>query len=420
MITLYNKILFTGLLSILLIDAFAQDNRSGVNNAYINNNSGFITCSNGAVIGINHLLQNRGVGPINISNSPSIPSVCTEGVKNQMDAMIERFKQEDQNNIQGLANNFCSHQTGWVEKVLGTCGAGGPPPICLADHWIQKGRAESLKDYEKQAQIKAKERAIQISKLGDNVCSCAVSELKKQDRIYSESLSKPLSSDFWRDGVINKENKASIRITCMGGCPPGYTCKEGYCEEDGAMIEKRVLNKVVDRVKDKATDEIKDKAMKLAGAEALKETLKKWATVNGKYLAGFSFVAKYSTFFSNAVLGVIDPDGGLPKSITGRMSGGNELYTASLAKVSESINQLTDLYNEIIRLNTGQNQVRDRKYITDDIAKERSALAYQLQLLDGYRREVTWTCKGCCDQMQDYQHQSAVDYANKILNVNIE
>ncbi len=402
------------------IKSFAQNLQEGTNNAYVNNSSGVITCSNGASIQIYHLLRNRGVEPVNFSYSPSIPSTCTDGVKNQMDAMVERFKQEDQNNIQGLANNFCSHQTGWVERVPGTCGAGGPPPICKVDHWIQKGRAESLKDYEKQAQLKAKERAVQISKLGDNICSCAVNELKKQDKIYSESFNKPLSSGYWQDGMMQVASKPSVRITCMDGCPPGYTCKDGYCEPDGATLERRALDKVVDIVKDKATDEVKDKAMKLAGAEALKETLKKWAIVNGKYLAGFSFVAKYSTFFSNAVLGVIDPDGGLPKSITGKMSGGNELYMASLAKVSESVNQLTDLYNEIIRLNTGQNQVRDRKYITDDIAKERSALAYQLQLLDGYRREVTWTCKGCCDQMQDYQHQSAVDYANKILNVNIE
>ena len=316
------------------IKSFAQDDKTVKNNAYINTYANYVRCSNGNGIYIQQLLGARGITNPNFSYNASIPFTCTDKVKEQINNMIEQFKKEDQSNIQGLANSYCSHQAGWTEIVPGTCSAGGPPPICEAEHWKQVSRAESMKEYEKQNMIKAKERAMKLAKLNDNICACTVNELRRQDRVRSESFNQSLSELSREKGNLENEVKSSIKITCMGGCLPGYDCKDGYCEPDGATVERRVLDKVVGKVYEKGKEEI------------LKKLLENMGVLGNKFLGGLAFVEKYniyttgvSAFFDgppNVKIGSNDGSG-QTHFITGKMSGGNELYITSLSKVSASV-----------------------------------------------------------------------------------
>jgi hypothetical protein len=79
----------------------------------------------------------RDIVSIRVPSSPSaavIPA-CRNTVQNQ----ISEWTQDELGHSSQLLNRLCSYKLGWVEKVPGTCQAGGPPPICPVDHWMQIG-----------------------------------------------------------------------------------------------------------------------------------------------------------------------------------------------------------------------------------------------------------------------------------------
>jgi len=45
-------------------------------------------------------------------------------------------------------NRRKSAQSGWKEYNPGSCGAGGPPPICPVDHWYRVSVAEAMREYD--------------------------------------------------------------------------------------------------------------------------------------------------------------------------------------------------------------------------------------------------------------------------------
>ena len=55
---------------------------------------------------------------------------------------IERTK-----NDESWKNRLKTAQDGWEERSPGTCGAGGPPPICKVDHWFKTSLAASMAKY---------------------------------------------------------------------------------------------------------------------------------------------------------------------------------------------------------------------------------------------------------------------------------
>ena len=87
------------------------------------------------------------------------------------------------------------------------------------------------------------------------------------------------------------------------------------------------------------------------------------------------------------------------------MYGGNDLYMQRVSTINILVGQLEDLYKENIRFRRGLNQVRDISYIKKDILEKRNELGSQLFMLNGDRKEITYTCTGCCEQALDYQHE---------------
>ena len=49
---------------------------------------------------------------------------------------------------QSWINRRESAKNGWKENYPGTCGAGGPPPICVANHWHRVSISDAMREYE--------------------------------------------------------------------------------------------------------------------------------------------------------------------------------------------------------------------------------------------------------------------------------
>lgn len=65
-----------------------------------------------------------------------------DNAKKRLAEAIERTKTES-----SWKNRLQTAQNGWEEKSPGTCSAGGPPPICSADHWRHTSVAASMAKY---------------------------------------------------------------------------------------------------------------------------------------------------------------------------------------------------------------------------------------------------------------------------------
>ena len=131
-----------------------------------------------------------------------MPAKCLKSVDNMRESWVD----EDRANVSKIANQLCSHLAGWVEKVPGTCQAGGPPPICPVDHWQRDPNAMTKWSIE-QGQIQ-KEREEAYKK---GFCSCLVSIAGGE-----------------ADETTDSPNLTASQISC-GGCPDGKICLDGKC-----------------------------------------------------------------------------------------------------------------------------------------------------------------------------------------------
>lgn len=71
----------------------------------------------------------------NLGTIPNVLATRPE-CRQKLNEMIAEWNREDAND-KSLHNRYQSALDGWVEKEPGMCSAGGPPPICPANHWIK-------------------------------------------------------------------------------------------------------------------------------------------------------------------------------------------------------------------------------------------------------------------------------------------
>ncbi|MFM7672587.1 MAG: hypothetical protein ACKO6Q_08365 [Bacteroidota bacterium] len=170
----------------------------------------------------------------------SIPRSCRDIGEMIIKKKVEQFKKEDWINLRPIANRWCSHMTGWVEYNEGTCQAGGPPPICPANHWYQVTSDKALEMYAQFVKRIRNSRVADIeqaTKEADRaVCQCWVeSEQEKRDKFLAS---------FYDQVVSGSLNKTSIgNMPCLDGCPIDYSCVNGFCVEKGERVR---ANRVVD------------------------------------------------------------------------------------------------------------------------------------------------------------------------------
>ncbi|MFL9484284.1 hypothetical protein ACI6Q2_16000 [Chitinophagaceae bacterium LWZ2-11] len=118
-----------------------------------------------------------------------IPAFSLVGINsdciNQINQKLQEFKQQDLNQQRLLTNQYNSHREGWVEKVPGTCNAGGPPPICPVDHWIRDPQAMSKWDAD-QRKVKAA-REGELYGISNN---CQIAYQKQQQELAEKNKEK--------------------------------------------------------------------------------------------------------------------------------------------------------------------------------------------------------------------------------------
>lgn len=70
-------------------------------------------------------------------------------------------------NDQSWKNRLETAKNGWEEYSPGTCSAGGPPPICVANHWFKTSLAEAMKKYEAYKETFLRPKRIASRNAGD-------------------------------------------------------------------------------------------------------------------------------------------------------------------------------------------------------------------------------------------------------------
>ncbi|MCC2545536.1 hypothetical protein LJY25_03700 [Hymenobacter sp. BT175] len=65
-------------------------------------------------------------------------------VQKRLDDLLHRIEHD-----QSWKNRRASAQSGWKERNPGLCSAGGPPPICPADHWQRISVSTAMAEYER-------------------------------------------------------------------------------------------------------------------------------------------------------------------------------------------------------------------------------------------------------------------------------
>ncbi len=171
-------------------------------------------CNNGSVVNFNQILNERIPYNLHLGN---LPDTC----KFQFNEAIKAYEVADKNEWITLANKACSYFEGWIEINPGTCQAGGPPPICPANHWIEKPFEAATKwtQLEKDVQ-QLRER--EIKKM---ICECWSLNLERQFNNDVEEHNNPYKGINEADASLPE--KSDIALPCIGPPPPGYKCDNG-------------------------------------------------------------------------------------------------------------------------------------------------------------------------------------------------
>ena len=151
-------------------------------------------------------------------------------------AMSQRLKDKEYEieNETSWVNRRKSAESGWKEYSPGTCSAGGPPPICSADHWYQVSVSEAMAEYEALKQKTLDAIKASIRNYDDNITNARNSvanflvwnefmsrrtQLEKENkRLHAENNDKRalivrLSLQYKQE--ITNETKTKIKTLCF-------------------------------------------------------------------------------------------------------------------------------------------------------------------------------------------------------------
>jgi|GEM_PF-4251657 len=130
-----------------------------------------------------------------LSNSP-----CAD----KAEKLLRKFESEDRRNWNRLKNEVCSHQRGWEEIDPGTCQAGGPPPICSVQHWVNVGHEAAMDKYKK---VQGKVWAERFEALKDAVSECIDSHNSKVKEAEQAATEKSRSEHEANSKRLEEERK---------------------------------------------------------------------------------------------------------------------------------------------------------------------------------------------------------------------
>lgn len=105
-------------------------------------------------------------------------------------------------------NRRKSAQSGWKEYKPGTCSAGGPPPICVVDHWYKVSVQEAIREYEA-LERKELEKVREQNRINYNRLTGAQNELSKF------VTSNPNRFQIERNRINREKNEVELEINSL-------------------------------------------------------------------------------------------------------------------------------------------------------------------------------------------------------------
>jgi hypothetical protein len=331
-----------------------------------------------------------------VSDLP-VSSTCKEA----MQSRILGWAREDLANWGQLSNQACSHALGWIERVPGTCQAGGPPPICPVDHWIRNPGAAQARWRTLQAQ-KAMQRDDEVTSAA---CGCYAAELRR-----AESAPEPAS-------VAAAATSETLTMPCAAGqCPPGMACaKNGFCEFRGRG--EVYVEKGGDLLLDKASDYAQDKYLEHLGVpgkeEVVQEGLLHAIEAFGASRAGILATMTGRVAVSAAasvIVGLFDA-----KAFSLNRDG----YKGTTERMTGEFEDLKRFAAELQSLRRG-GPARAPQMIRVDIERVRAQLTNDVQMagiyFDGINRERELDRHGCYEVL-GVQHQQLMNAYGRIVGL---
>ena len=309
---------------------------------------------------INSRTPELGEVEFNMSFS-GMPVKCMNHLNGRLQLKINEFRKQDYGRLQSILNNYCSHARGWIEKEPGTCQAGGPPPTCPADHWIQSP-GNSAVQYDRETRKLRKERLDELEKLkvqlmGD-VCRCWEAHI-------TQTNAKPYvqgTTEYTSDRN-EKRPTTTIAIPCLnGGCGTNYHCENGIC--------------VPDMLTDNQVDAIEFGAVLLT--PLIERALKNYTVLSKMW----RFYDKANNLYdkANNLYDIFD----VQSTATD-----NDDYRSTIKGLENTSNDLQKLFDEQERFMSNRNMTtanqEERKRL---IAEKKERLKINLDLLDEMTRKM--------------------------------
>lgn len=132
-----------------------------------------------------------------------------------------------------ISNQACSHKNGWIEKVPGTCTAGGPPPLCPQDHWILMPGAAAGQWIQLESEVYNRRK----NEILDLLCGCWRDEVESRYSVESKALLSSIAIKETNSPAPKATNSNTMKLPCIGNPPPGFECEGGFLVQKNSPVK---------------------------------------------------------------------------------------------------------------------------------------------------------------------------------------
>jgi hypothetical protein len=309
--------------------------------------------------------------------NPGAAKVCDHCVQAAWSLEAE-WNAEDSTSFESIANRMCSAELGWKEYQPGICTAGGPPPICVQNHWYRSDpRDTRLAFYQWNQQVGA-QREAEMMRVA---CNCYASELAQT------TVTRP-------PPVGDQSGLATLSVPCPSGtCPvPGASCSGGYCRIQEAPATP------LDAARRAAAGAAAD-----AGADAFKDA------VIDAFSASVAALRKTVSY--QILIGVFQTQSlGLYRDAYGR----------GLGNLSLHLSRFRQLYAEYLRARAGTPLARSPGQVAAELDALKTDLRSDLgTLAEAYigvvrERELS---RYACYNVLEQQHSRIAEYVTSVIAI---
>jgi hypothetical protein len=334
--------------------------------------SGTLSC---APISLTNLSLGQLIGErIPLVKTDGLPKTCQVKVSELLGTWIK----QDTQNQNYLRNKKCAALSGWAENHEGECQAGGPPPICVANHWHHDFSALDI-----YRQLVSSEFVKRQNELKAATCSCMTDEISAALAQPEYSPERPRGTSSWLQVCKSSADCAAL---------PGSMCSNGGCQ---------FPSKVAAPIAQAAASKFADKALEhfITAAPLMSQALQ--------------------TVYKDVtpiVTGITDAK---------RISDGYDGWRAALNELSSNYSQLQALRNDIVSADniasTGQLPLHGRAYYRAslmDLQKrfsgvaERAIANLRTMNIEGSGPAAYSTCPGLADTIESRLRSNAQSFSN--------